>query len=177
VTLNRHSSRFDRQLRYRIAMLQKTLYMKFDCFLHYALELFQRLCCSDAAGQFANIGRPVARSLFTDQGVLAFFRLHDSSSSASRRIDLSVFGFTSSEGSPATVTSPFLTGCRNCRGLPRVRSRYHRSSINALSTSRVLMVEDKPKRRRASLFNSDSPMNRRTPNMMREPRMIVEETN
>jgi hypothetical protein len=43
-------------------------------------------------------------------------------------------------GWPATVTSPILRGCLNCRRLPRVRARYHPSRSMSLIASRTFIV-------------------------------------
>jgi hypothetical protein len=49
----------------------------------------------------------------------------------------SVPGARSSLGLPATVTSPLLSGCLNCRWLPRVRATYHPSASMIPITSRT----------------------------------------
>jgi len=73
---NANFSCFDGQLGHRLAMLDQTFDVKFDRLANDALQLSLRPGGSDAAGQVGNIGGPVPRSFFVNEGVIASLELH-----------------------------------------------------------------------------------------------------
>lgn len=135
-------SSFDGRSRHGISVLHKAFDVESNCFSDQSLKAFLRFSCCNASRKVWDIGGPVALPLLVNHRVFKARGLHSFSSSACRRIDLSVLGCTSSEGAPATVTVPLLTRWRNCRWLPRVRSRYQPSFCSRRRTSRIFIVTD-----------------------------------
>src|SRR5664280_1139426 len=103
--------------------------MKRDGLVHALLDFFRRGSSRDAAVEIRREGRVPGFTRFDNDEVLHFLR------PACLSTLFRVPGARSSFEWPATVTSPFLTGCLNWRWLPFVLTCCHPSDSRSLVTS------------------------------------------
>lgn len=107
--------------------------MQLDCLAHALLYCRLRRTGGNASRQIGRIRRESRWCLLHNDEDLHCL------SPACLRMLFNVPGARSSPACPATVTSPGLTGCLNCWWLPRVRTRYHPSSVSRRRRSRTFI--------------------------------------
>ena len=108
--------------------------MKRHCVLHLSLQFVARRPGGDATREVRRVCGEAGLGLLDDDQILHGFN------PACLRILFNVPGAMSSAGLPATVTSPGLVACLNCRCDPRCRTTDQPSSSSILATSRIFTM-------------------------------------
>jgi hypothetical protein len=115
----------------RQALCLEAVEMKRHRALHLSLDFVARTPGGNATGKVRRVCGEASAGLLDYDQVLHGFN------PACLRILFNVPGATSSPGLPATVTSPGLFACLNCRCEPRCRTTDQPSSSSILTTSRI----------------------------------------
>ena len=108
--------------------------MKRDSLFHLSLDFVARVARCDTTRNVRRVCREAGLRLLDDDQILHGFN------PACLRMLFNVPGATSSPGLPATVTSPRLFVCLNCRCDPRCRTTDQPSSSSILTTSRIFTM-------------------------------------
>jgi hypothetical protein len=113
--------------------------MKRNCVLHLSLYFVAGTPGGDATRKVRRVCGEASFGLLDDNQILHGFN------PACLRMLFNVPGATSSPGLPATVTSPGLVACLNCRCDPRCRTTDQPSSSSILTTSRIFTMRSTPR--------------------------------
>jgi hypothetical protein len=113
--------------------------MKRNRAFHLSLDFVARIPSGDATRKVRRICGEAGLGLLDDDQILHGFN------PACLRMLFNVPGATSSPGLPATVTSPGLVACLNCRCDPRCRTTDQPSSSSILTTSRIFTMRSTPR--------------------------------
>jgi len=113
--------------------------MKRDRLFHLSLDFVARVARCDATRNVRRVCREAGLGLLNDDQVLHGFK------PACLRMLFNVPGAASSPGLPATVTSPGLVVCLNCRCDPRCRTTDQPSSSSILTMSRIFTMRSTPR--------------------------------